>query len=290
MTPKDNSLVTVLVEALPYIRKFRGATFVIKFGGHAMDSPENKKAFAEDVTLLKYVGFNPVVVHGGGPQISDLLRRLNIETRFVEGQRVTDEATMEVVEMVLSGKVGKELVSLINEAGGQAVGISGKDAKIIKARRRQAKAAGTDEMVDIGLVGEPTRVDASFVRYLAQSDVIPVIAPIGWGPRAETYNINADNAAGAVAGALGADKLILMTDVDGVLDGDGHMIPSIRISDVPRLKRDGVVTGGMVPKVDCCVRAVEEGARGAFIIDGRPPHALLHELFTDRGLGTEITE
>ena len=287
---KDNqNMVSVLVEALPYIRKFRGGTFVIKFGGHAMVDVALKRAFAEDVTLLKYVGFNPVVVHGGGPQITEWLRRLNIETSFVEGQRVTDEATMEVVEMVLSGQIGKELVSLINEVGGQALGISGKDAKIIKARRKQvSKADGSREMMDIGLVGEPTRVDANFLRYLAESDVIPVLAPIGWGPRAESYNINADAVAGAVAGALGVDKLILMTDVEGVLDRDNNLIPTIRTADLPRLKRDGVITGGMIPKVDCCVRAVEEGAKGAYIIDGRRPHALLRELFTDQGFGTEL--
>ncbi len=287
---KDNqNMVSVLVEALPYIRKFRGGTFVIKFGGHAMVDVALKRAFAEDVTLLKYVGFNPVVVHGGGPQITEWLRRLNIETSFVDGQRVTDEATMEVVEMVLSGQIGKELVSLINEVGGQALGISGKDAKIIKARRKQvSKADGSREMMDIGLVGEPTRVDANFLRYLAESDVIPVLAPIGWGPRAESYNINADAVAGAVAGALGVDKLILMTDVEGVLDRDNNLIPTIRTADLPRLKRDGVITGGMIPKVDCCVRAVEEGAKGAYIIDGRRPHALLRELFTDQGFGTEL--
>ncbi|UQZ89788.1 acetylglutamate kinase [Deltaproteobacteria bacterium Smac51] len=290
MTGKDNhSLVSVLVEALPYIRKFRGGTFVIKFGGHAMVDDKLKRAFAEDVTLLKYVGFNPIVVHGGGPQINDLLQKLNIETKFVEGQRVTDEATMEVVEMVLSGKVGKEIVSLINEVGGQALGISGKDAKIVKARRKQvSKSEGSGEMVDIGLVGEPTRVDTDFLRYLAESDVIPVVAPIGWGPRAETYNINADAVAGAVAGAMQVDKLILMTDVEGVLDQDKNLMSKVRTADIPRLKRNGVITGGMIPKVDCCLKAVEEGAKGAYIIDGRRPHALLHELFTDQGFGTEF--
>ncbi len=289
MSKDSQNMVPVLVEALPYIRKFRGGTFVIKFGGHAMVDAALKRAFAEDVTLLKYVGFNPIVVHGGGPQITEWLRRLNIETSFVEGQRVTDEATMEVVEMVLSGQIGKELVSLINEVGGQALGISGKDAKIVKARRKQvSKADGSREMMDIGLVGEPTRVDANFLRYLAQSDVIPVLAPVGWGPRAETYNINADAVAGAVAGAMEADKLILMTDVEGVLDRDNRLIPTIRMADLPRLKRDGVVTGGMIPKVDCCVNAVEGGAKGAYIIDGRRPHALLHELFTDQGFGTEL--
>ncbi len=289
MTHDNHNLDSVLVEALPYIRKFRGGTFVIKFGGHAMVDTALKKAFAEDVTLLKYVGFNPIVVHGGGPQINELLQKLNIETKFVEGQRVTDEATMDVVEMVLCGKIGKELVGLVNEVGGQALGISGKDAKIIKARRKQiSKADGSREMLDIGLVGEPTRVDAAFLRYLAESDVIPILAPIGWGPRAETYNINADAVAGAVAGAMGVDKLILMTDVEGVLDQDQRLIPKIRTADLPRLQRDGVITGGMIPKVDCCARAVEEGAKGAYIIDGRRPHALLRELFTDQGFGTEI--
>jgi acetylglutamate kinase len=288
MQPNEN-LISILVEALPYIRKFRGGTFVIKFGGHAMIDEELKRNFAEDVTLLKYVGFNPIVVHGGGPQINAMLQKLNIESSFVEGQRVTDAPTMEVVEMVLCGKISKEIATLINEAGGQAMGISGKDAKIIRARRKQlASADGSREPLDIGLVGEPTRVDGDFLRYLAQSDVIPVLAPIGWGPRAESYNINADAVAGAVAGAMGVEKLILMTDVEGVLDKDKNLLPTIRIADLPRLKSEGVITGGMIPKVDCCVKAVEEGAKGAYIIDGRRPHALLRELFTDQGFGTEI--
>jgi acetylglutamate kinase len=284
---------SVLIEALPYIRKFRGATMVIKYGGHAMVDEGLKKGFAEDVTLLKYVGFNPVVVHGGGPQINDLLGRLDIKSHFVEGQRFTDQATMDVVEMVLSGQVGKEIVSLINSVGGRAVGLSGKDAQIIKARRkkltRPSRADLPPEILDIGLVGEPTRINTEFLGYLGASDVIPVIAPVGVGLHGETYNINADAVAGAVAGALKAEKLILLTDVEGVLDQAKKLIPRLRLADLPALKRDGVISGGMIPKLECCEKAVKSGCGGAYILDGRRSHALLLELFTDEGCGTEVT-
>lgn len=287
-----NERTSVLIEALPYIRKYQGATIVIKYGGHAMVDEELKKGFAQDVTLLKYVGFNPVVVHGGGPQINDLLGRLNIKSHFVEGQRFTDEATMDVVEMVLSGKIGKEIVSLINSVGGKALGLSGKDAQIIKAKRKKLAVKAKDdlppEILDIGLVGEPTHINTEFLTYLRDSDVIPVIAPVGVGQHGETFNINADTVAGAVAGALKAEKLMLLTDVEGVLDNEKKLIADIDVADIDHLKRSGIITGGMIPKLDCCAKAVADGCSGAYIIDGRRPHALLLELFTDEGCGTEV--
>ena len=289
----DSGRASVLIEALPYIRKFQGAVIVIKYGGHAMVDEELKRCFAEDVTLLKYVGFKPVVVHGGGPQINDLLKRLNIQSHFVEGQRFTDEATMDVVEMVLSGKVGKEIVGRIIQAGGQAVGLSGKDARLIEARRKRlARAAPADspppEILDIGLVGEPTKINTAFLRHLTASDVIPVIAPVGLGPDGETYHINADAVAGALAGALKEEKLILLTDVAGVLDREGRLIEQIKAGEAAALKRGVVISGGMIPKLECAAEAVAAGCRGTYIVDGRRPHALLLELFTDRGCGTEI--
>ena len=290
----DHSRAQVLIEALPYIRKYQGRTIVIKYGGHAMADEALKKNFAEDVTLLKYVGLNPVVVHGGGPQINQLLERLDIKSHFVEGQRFTDQATMDVVEMVLSGQVGKEIVSLINSVGGKAIGLSGKDAQVIKAKRkrltRQAAQEGLPpEILDIGLVGEPTFVNTEFLTYLSASDVIPVIAPVGVGRHGETFNINADSVAGAVAGALKAEKLMLLTDVDGVLDKDKKLIPKIRLDEIGQLKRDGTISGGMIPKLDCCLKAVNEGCAGAYILDGRRSHAILLELFTDQGCGTEVS-
>jgi len=286
------SRASVLIEALPYIRKYQGATIVIKYGGHAMVDEALKKGFAEDVTLLKYVGFYPVIVHGGGPQINDLLTRLNIKSHFVEGQRFTDEATMDVVEMVLSGKVGKEIVSLINSVGGKALGLSGKDAQVIKAKRkqltRQSEGNLPPEILDIGLVGEPTHINTEFLNHLRESDVIPVIAPVGVGKNGETFNINADAVAGAVAGALKAEKFMLLTDVEGVLDKEKKLIPQIRLPEVDSLKKDGTISGGMIPKLDCCVKAVNDGCEGAYILDGRRPHALLLELFTDQGCGTEV--
>lgn len=292
MSAQHPSRASVLIEALPYIRKYRGSTIVIKYGGHAMVDEELKRGFAEDVTLLKYVGFNPIVVHGGGPQINDLLARLNIQSHFVEGQRFTDQATMEVVEMVLSGRIGKEIVSLINSFGGRAVGLSGKDAQVIKAKRktltRQVEADLPPEILDIGLVGEPTVINTEFLNYLCASDVIPVISPVGVGRQGETFNINADTVAGAVAGALKAEKVMLLTDVEGVLDQAKKLIPQIKISEIEGLRAGGVISGGMIPKLDCCVKAVNEGCLGAYILDGRRSHAILLELFTDEGCGTEV--
>jgi acetylglutamate kinase len=284
-----NPKASVLIEALPYIRRFQGAVIVIKYGGHAMVDESLKQGFAEDVTLLKYVGLRPVVVHGGGPQINDLLGRLNIESRFVEGQRFTDEATMSVVEMVLSGQVGQEIVGRINRVGGLAVGLSGKDARLIEARRKRLApeepggAAG-----DIGLVGEPARVNTDFLNHLTNSAVIPVIAPVGFGPDGETLNINADFVAGALAGALKAEKLILLTDVEGVLDQGGRLLENLSLAEIERLKREGVVSGGMIPKLDCVAGALAAGCRGVYVVDGRRPHALILELFTDQGCGTAI--
>ena len=292
MEHQSFSRASVLIEALPYIRKYQGATIVIKYGGHAMVDEALKKGFAEDVTLLKYVGFNPVVVHGGGPQINDLLGRLDIKSHFVEGQRFTDQATMDVVEMVLSGKVGKEIVSLINSVGGRAVGLSGKDAQVIKAKRKHLTRKGEGdlppEIIDIGLVGEPTKINTEFLSYLCASDVIPVIAPVGVGRNGETFNINADTVAGAVAGAMKAEKLMLLTDVEGVLGKDKKLIAQIRLEEIENLKTDGTISGGMIPKLDCCAKAVNEGCAGAYILDGRRSHALLLELFTDEGCGTEV--
>ncbi|KXS55822.1 MAG: acetylglutamate kinase [Candidatus Adiutrix intracellularis] len=291
---QDRDRASILIEALPYIRKFQGATIVIKYGGHAMVNEALKKAFAEDVTLLKYVGINPVVVHGGGPQINDLLKRLKIESRFVEGQRFTDAATMDIVEMVLSGKVGKEIVSLIGAAGGLAVGLSGKDAHLIEAQRLQLTCTTKDiihpsEILDMGLVGEPTHINTEFLKYLTASDVIPVIAPVGLGSQGETFNINADSVAGAVAEALNAEKLMLLTDIEGVLDQERRLIERISVSDIADLKRSGVISSGMIPKLECAAKAVTAGCRRAYIVDGRRPHAILLELFTDLGCGTEIS-
>lgn len=292
MNTQTISRASVLIEALPYIRKYQGATIIIKYGGHAMVDEGLKRGFAEDVTLLKYVGFNPVVVHGGGPQINELLGRLDIKSHFVEGQRFTDQATMDVVEMVLSGKVGKEIVSLINSVGGRAVGLSGKDAQVIKAKRKHLtrKSDGNlpPEIIDIGLVGEPTKINTEFLRYLCASDVIPVIAPVGVGRNGETFNINADTVAGAVAGAMKAEKLMLLTDVEGVLDKEKNLIAQIKLDEIAVLKADGTISGGMIPKLDCCTKAVNEGCAGAYILDGRRSHALLLELFTDEGCGTEV--
>lgn len=291
-TDKDLIRANILIEALPYLKKWRGATIVIKYGGHAMVDETLKKNFAQDVVLLKYVGLNPVVVHGGGPQISELLGRLGIKSRFVAGLRFTDVATMDVVEMVLSGKVGKEIVNLINGEGGRAVGLSGKDGALIMAGKlRAVKPSPGDlppEILDIGLVGEPVRINPEILTQITAGDFIPVIAPVGAGPGGETYNINADLVAGELAGALKAEKLMLLTDVAGVLDRDKNLISTLKLGDIERLKQEGVITGGMLPKLDCCRRSINLGCRSAYIIDGRKPHAILLELFTDQGRGTEV--
>ncbi|MFO7576634.1 MAG: acetylglutamate kinase [Pelovirga sp.] len=282
----------VLMEALPWIRNFYGTTIVIKYGGHAMVDERLRESFARDVILMKYIGLNPVVVHGGGPQIGKVLEAMKIESHFVQGMRVTDSATMDVVEMVLGGKVNKEIVSNINRHGGKAVGITGKDGGLIRARKLEMTAVNPDsltpEIIDIGMVGEVEQVDPAIIEALKQHNFIPVIAPIGGGLEGETYNINADLVAGKIAGALAAEKLILLTDVEGVKDKQGRLISTIDIRRVPDLINNGTISGGMIPKVNCCVEAIEEGVAKTHIIDGRMEHACLLEIFTDKGIGTAV--
>lgn len=282
----------VLIEALPYIQRFNKATVVVKYGGHAMVDERLKEDFALDIILMKYVGMNPIVVHGGGPQIGDLLKKLSIESEFVDGMRVTDKQTMDVVEMVLVGKVNKEIVALINRNGGRAVGLSGKDGQLITARKmKYIKDKGDDrppEIIDIGMVGEITTIDNQVLMSLIESEFIPVIAPVGAGKEGETYNINADLVAGHIAASLGARKLILLTDTPGVLDAQGNLISTLKVDEVAKLISDGTIKGGMIPKVNCCVKALNEGVKKAHIIDGRKEHAILLEIFTRVGVGTEI--
>lgn len=282
----------VLIEALPYIRRFADKTIVIKYGGNAMVDEGLKESFAKDIILMKYIGLNPVVVHGGGPQIGQVLRTMGKESRFVQGMRVTDTETMDVVEMVLGGRVNKEIVGNINRHGGKAVGLSGKDGNLILARKLEMKAVNPDtltpEIIDIGMVGEVETINPAIITALEESHFIPVIAPIGVGLEGETYNINADLVAGKIAGALRAEKLILLTDVEGVKDREGRLISTIDVAKVPDLINDSTITGGMIPKVNCCVDAVEEGVRKTHIIDGRMEHACLLEIFTDKGIGTAI--
>jgi acetylglutamate kinase len=277
----------ILMEALPYIRAFQGKTLIIKYGGAAMEEAALKASFALDVILLRYVGINPVVVHGGGPQIDAMMKRLGKEPEFVGGMRVTDAETMEIVEMVLVGKINKEIVGLINHHGGHAVGLSGKDGHLILARRRSHQTADGEE-VDIGLVGEVEAVNPQAIRILEQNGFIPVIAPVGVGPDGETYNINADLVAGEVAAALAAEKLIHLTDVQGIKGEDGKFFSTLARKDAARLMTAGVIGGGMLPKVQSSLRAVEGGTVKAHIIDGRIPHAILLEVFTKEGIGTEI--
>jgi len=280
-----------LLEALPYIRRFSGKTIVIKYGGHAMADEDLKKSFALDIILLKYIGINPVIVHGGGPQINETLKRYGIVSEFVRGMRVTDAATMGVVEMVLTGQVNREVVGYINQHGGKAVGLSGKDGGLLlceKLLQEVTREDGTVEKLDIGFVGRINKVDPTIIETLEKERFIPVIAPVGVGANGESYNINADIVAGKVAAALKAEKLILLTDVSGVKDRDGELLSSIRLADIPGLIDGGVITGGMIPKVTCCVEALQEGTGKAHIIDGRVKHAVLLEIFTDVGIGTEI--
>ncbi len=283
----DPRRVEVLLEALPYIREFRGKTVVIKYGGAAMERADLKEPFALDVLLLGLVGIKPVIVHGGGPQIGLLMKRLGKEPRFVGGMRVTDEETIEIVEMVLVGKINKEIVGLINHHGGKAVGLSGKDAGLLRARKRTHRLP-TGEEVDLGLVGEVEEVNTEPIRLLEDNGFIPVIAPVGVGRAGETYNINADLVAGEVAAALGAEKLIHLTDVQGILGQDGRLVSTLSRKEAERLMSAGVIDGGMLPKVESSLRALEGGTSKAHIVDGRVPHAILLELFTREGVGTEI--
>jgi len=282
----------ILAHALPYLRRYAGATVVVKYGGHAMGEETLADQFGSDIALLKQVGMNPVVVHGGGPQINAMLKRLAIQSTFVDGLRVTDAAMVEVVEMVLAGTVNKHVAGLINRAGAMAVGICGKDGGLIRARKLRRTARDPDSNIeralDLGFVGEPEAIDVRVIHALTGAGLIPVIAPVGVGEDGQTYNINADTVAGAVAGALGATRLLMLTDVPGVLDADKDLIPELTIADVHKAIADGVITGGMIPKVENCVEAVLAGVKGAVILDGRLPHVCLLELFTDGGIGTLI--
>lgn len=297
--PLDSLLAKAetLIEALPYLKRYEGRTFVVKYGGHAMGDPALAQDFAEDIVLLKAVGINPVVVHGGGPQIGRMLKALGIESQFVNGLRVTDKATAEVAEMVLSGAINKELVSWIGKAGGKAIGISGKDGAMVTARKvgaqKLGKAVPDPEggealIVDLGFVGEPDIIDTSILETLNGAGVIPVIAPIAVGHDGETYNINADTMAGSIAAALGAARLFLLTDVPGVLDKNKTLLTDLTPADIQALAEDGTISGGMIPKLETCVHAVEAGCEAAVVLDGRVPHAMLLEFFTSRGAGTLI--
>ena len=282
----------ILLEALPYIKRFYNKTIVIKYGGHAMVDDELKDKFAQDVVMMKYIGINPVVVHGGGPQIGALLKKLGKESKFIQGMRVTDEETMNIVEMVLVGMVNQEIVGLINRHGGNAVGLSGKDGNLIKAEKyylSEEKVKNTPpEIIDIGLVGKVKTINSELIVSLSQNAFIPVIAPTGIGDEGETYNINADVVAGEVAAALHAEKLLLLTDMEGVLNKDKKLINAMSDKEAMKLIDDGVIEGGMFPKIKCCLKALKSGVKKAHIIDGRLKHAILLEVFTDKGIGTEI--
>jgi acetylglutamate kinase len=282
----------VLIEALPYLQRYAGRTFVVKYGGHAMGDPEAARDFAEDVVLLKAVGINPVVVHGGGPQIGAMLKKLGVESTFVDGLRVTDKATAEIAEMVLSGAINKELVGWIAAAGGKALGVSGKDGGMVTAtkvaRTVRHPDSNIEQAVDLGFVGEPSVVDTTLIDTAVAAGMIPVIAPIGSGADGHTYNINADTMAGAIAAALGAARLFLLTDVAGVLGKDGELRTVLTPADIAALQAEGTITGGMIPKLETCVHAVEAGCEAAVVLDGRVPHAMLLEFFTARGAGTLI--
>ncbi|WP_066799372.1 acetylglutamate kinase [Sphingomonas soli] len=281
-----------LTEALPYLQRYAGQTFVVKYGGHAMGDPELARDFAEDVVLLKAVGINPIVVHGGGPQIGAMLKRLGVESSFVGGLRVTDAATAEVAEMVLAGKINKEIVAWIADAGGRAVGISGKDAGLViaeKIRRSEPDPnSGIERHVDLGFVGDPVSVDPTILYALAKENFIPVVAPVALGEDGQTYNINADTMAGAIASACGASRFFLLTDVAGVLDKTGELQTYLDPTRIEELKADGTISGGMIPKVETCVNAVQAGVGAAVILDGRVPHAMLLEIFTRQGAGTLV--
>lgn len=280
------------MEALPYFQRFYDKTFVIKYGGHAMENEELKASFAQDIVLLKYVGINPVVVHGGGPQIDSVLEKMGIASRYVRGMRVTDQATLDIVEMVLVGKVNKEIVNLMNQHGGMAVGLSGKDGGLILAKKMNMTVASpngeTPEIIDIGMVGEIIGINPRVIESLDQNKFIPVIAPVGVGKDGETYNINADLVAGEVAEALHAEKLILMTDVEGVKDKRGAFLSTLKENQARKMIQEGIVGSGMIPKVECCINALKGGVEKTHIIDGRVKHAVLLEIFTKEGVGTEV--
>jgi acetylglutamate kinase len=282
----------ILTDALPFMRRYSGRTVVVKFGGHAMGDPALFKTFAADMVLLKQVGTNPLVVHGGGPQIGDMLKRMAIKSEFIDGLRVTDRATVEIVEMVLAGSINKSIAAAINEAGGRAVGISGKDANLIRVtkltRTKIDPDSNIEKIIDLGFVGAPSEIDVTLLNTLTAGGFIPVIAPVGLGADGETYNINADTAAGAIAGASDARRMLMLTDVEGVLDSTGALIPELTVANARALIKNGTITGGMIPKVETCIESVEAGAGAAVILDGRIPHAVLLELFTTQGHGTII--
>lgn len=283
----------VLTEALPYIQRFKGKTIVIKYGGNAMVDESLKNSFARDIVLMRLVGINPVIVHGGGPQIGNLLKRLNIESEFIEGMRVTDTETMDVVEMVLGGQVNKDIVNLVNQHGGAAVGLTGKDGDLIRARKmqisRHSEELNATEIIDIGHVGEVESIDTSVVHMLVHGGFIPIIAPIGVGDDGHSYNINADLVAGKIAEVLKAEKLILLTNTSGLLDKQGNLLTGLTAQRVDDLIKDGTISGGMLPKINCALDAVKAGVNSSHIIDGRVQHAVMVELFTDEGIGTLIT-
>jgi len=287
-----HQVAATLVEALPYMRRFAGATFVIKYGGSAMGSATLAHDFARDVVLLKQVGINPVVVHGGGPQIKGMLDRLKIKSEFVEGLRVTDAATVEIVEMVLAGSINKQIVTAIQAAGGEAVGMSGKDGRLMEAtklvRTRRDPTSHIEEVLDLGFVGQPSQIRTEVLTAFEKTQIVPVIAPIGWGADGQTYNVNADTAAGAIAAALRARKLILLTDVDGVLGADGQRISQLSAADARAMLASGVASGGMIPKLETCLEALRGGVGAVHVLDGRLPHVLLLETFTEAGVGTKI--
>ena len=292
--PPNSTVADILIEALPYIRKFSGMTVVVKYGGHAMVDEQLKADFARDITLLKFIGLNPVVVHGGGPQINRVLDQMGIRPQFVRGMRLTDAPTMDVVEMVLGGKVNKGIVAQINQQGGKAVGLSGKDGGLIEAKKmrivHQSDANSPPEIIDPGMVGEVTRINPAIINTLSAQGFIPIIAPVGAGSEGETYNINADLVASHIAMALSAGRLILMTDVDGVMDAKGELISSIDADTIGRMIEDGSISGGMIPKIEYGLKAIRSGVEKVPIINGKRRHAILLELFTDRGIGTEVTE
>ncbi|MFA6054762.1 MAG: acetylglutamate kinase [Thermodesulfovibrionales bacterium] len=289
-----NDIITkaeVLIEALPYIRNFYGKTFVIKYGGAAQVKEELKESFAKDIVMLNFIGIRTAIVHGGGPKISAMMEKMGKKPKFVQGQRVTDEETMDIVEMVLGGLVNKEIVSLINNHGGKAVGLSGKDGGLIKAKKKLIKNSdrtGLEEIIDLGLVGEVTNIDPQILISLKNEGFIPVVSPVGVGPKGETLNINADYVAAAVAAALKAEKLILLTDVPGILDKNEKIISTLKKTQIKKLIENGTITGGMLPKVQACLKALEGGVAKTHIIDGSIPHCLLIEIFTKEGIGTEI--
>jgi acetylglutamate kinase len=294
ITSPDALLKTIstLSEALPYMREFADETFVIKYGGHAMDNGPLAKQFAQDIVLLKQVGINPIVVHGGGPQIGKMLDRLKIQSEFVDGLRITDAATVEIVEMVLAGSINKQIVSEINKAGGTAIGICGKDGNLIEARKvkrtKKDPDSNIERILDLGFVGEPVSINPTIIQEFAESNIIPVIAPIGFGVNGETFNINADTAAGAIAAAIAAAKLLILTDVAGVLTEDKKLISELTFAEAHQLIADKVITGGMIPKIETCMHALENDVESAHILDGRLPHVLLLEIFTKYGAGTMI--